>query len=202
MKSFVLTSCFSLALVFALNAQETPRITYDFGAGFTESVGNTSRNLDQGWNVEGGPTYNIFPFLGVKLDLGYNSFGLGSGTLTNLGLQSGNFNVFSATIDPVIRLHPHGRIDPYLIGGYGVYHHTQSFAMPAGSSVTPFSPFFGGFLASSYSATNGGVNAGAGVELAAKGRWKVFAEARWDRIFMGGNGRHLDYVPVSFGFRF
>ena len=198
MKSLAIFSGFSLALVCSMNAQEIPRLTYDFGAGFTQTVGNTGKNLDRGWNVDGGPTYNLAPFLGVKLDLGYNSFGVGSTTLSNLGLQSGNFNVFSATIDPVVRLHPRGKIDPYLIGGYGVYHYTQSFTAPA----TAFDPFFGGFLSSSYSATHGGVNAGAGIEFAAKGRWKIFAEARYDRIFLGGNGRHVDYVPVSFGFRF
>jgi hypothetical protein len=29
---------------------------------------------------------------------------------------------------------------------------------------------------------------------------KIFAEARYDRVFMG-NDWHADYVPVSFGFR-
>ncbi|HUA21590.1 MAG TPA: outer membrane beta-barrel protein [Bryobacteraceae bacterium] len=202
MKSLALIPCFSLAVAFSLNAQEIPRLTYDFGAGFTQTVGTTGKNLDQGWNVEGGPTYNLMPFLGVKLDLGYNSFGVNSATLSNLGLQNGNFNVFSATVDPIVRLHPRGRIDPYFIGGYGVYHYTQSFTAPSGAALTAFSPFFGGFLANSYSATHGGVNGGAGVELALKGRWKIFAEARYDRIFLEGVQHHIDYVPVSFGFRF
>jgi len=188
-------------MAFALQAQETPRITYDFGAGFTQGVGRTGSNLDTGWNVQGGPTYNIFPFLGVKLDVGYNSFGVNSGTLTGLGLQSGNFNVLSATVNPILRLRPKSRIDPYLVAGYGVYHYTQSFAQPVGASGTPFSPFFGGFLSNEYSATHGGFDAGAGVEFASKGRWKVYGEARYNRI-LSSYGQHFDYLPVTFGVRF
>jgi hypothetical protein len=44
-----------------------------------------------------------------------------------------------------------------------------------------------------------GIDAGAGIAFGTKWHGKVFAEARYDRIFMGNF--HTDYVPVSFGFR-
>jgi hypothetical protein len=45
-----------------------------------------------------------------------------------------------------------------------------------------------------------GVNGGAGIAFGTKWHGKIFAEARYHRIFMG-NGAHTDYIPVSFGFR-
>jgi hypothetical protein len=52
----------------------------------------------------------------------------------------------------------------------------------------------------SYSVNKPGVDVGAGVAVGTRWHGKVFAEARWDHIFIGGN-RHVDYVPVTFGFR-
>jgi opacity protein-like surface antigen len=183
-----------------MHAQESSRLTYDFGAGFTQTVGNTGRNLNAGWNIQGGPTYNFSPYFGAKLQLGYDSFGVNSVTLSNLGSPDGSLHIFSATVDPIVHLRPHGRIDPYLIGGYGLYHRTQEFTQPATDHLTAANPFFGGISAASYSVNKPGVNGGAGLEFSGKGRWKVFAEARYDRIFLGS--QHTDYIPVSFGVHF
>ncbi len=56
------------------------------------------------------------------LDLSFNSMGVNSTALGNLGFGGGNLNVFSATIDPIVHLNPHGHVDVYVTGGGGLYH--------------------------------------------------------------------------------
>jgi hypothetical protein len=192
-----------------LSAQEVKRLSFDLGAGFTEPAFDTGRHLDVGWNIQGGVGYNFSSYLGAKLDLNYNSLAINSTTLNNLGFPGGNLNIFSATIDPVVHLNPHGRVDVYLIGGGGLYHRNQEFTQPAVATLTAFDPFFGAFypvavpttqVLASYSVNKPGVNGGAGIEIGSKWHGKFFAEARYHRIFMGGI-RDTEYVPVSFGFR-
>jgi hypothetical protein len=186
------------------------RFSFDISGGFTQPVGNTGRHLDEGWNVGGGVGYNFSQYVGAMVDLGYNSFGINSTTLNNLGFPGGGIHIFSATLDPIVHLTPHSHFDLYIIGGGGVYHRNQDFTQPTVATFAAFDPFFGGFfpvavptteILSSYSVTKPGVDIGAGIALGTKWHGKFFAEARYNRIFMGGS-RHTDYIPVSFGFRF
>jgi hypothetical protein len=57
----------------------------------------------------------------------------------------------------------------------------------------------GNQILASYSVNKPGMNIGAGAAGGTKWHGKVFAEARWDRIFM--SNFHVDYIPVTFGFR-
>jgi len=209
MKSLALTTCFGLLFVGAVTAQEVPRFTFDLGGGFTQPVGNTGRHLDTGWNIQGGAGYNFSPWVGALLQVQYDRFGINSSTLNSVGFPGGNLNVFSATIDPIVHLNPHGHFDIYAIGGGGMYRREQQFTQPGVATFTGFDPFFGAFypvavptteILSSYSVIKPGVNAGMGIALGNKWHGKFFAEARYHRIFMG-NDRHTDYVPVTFGFR-
>jgi hypothetical protein len=54
-------------------------------------------------------------------------------------------------------------------------------------------------VVSSYSVNKPGIDAGMGIAFDTKWHGKIFAEARYNRIFMGPF--HTDYVPVTFGFR-
>jgi opacity protein-like surface antigen len=210
MKKLALVSGFGLFLVSSLHAQtETQRFSFDIGGGFTQPVGNTGRHLNEGWNVQGGVGYNFSQYFGAMVDLGYNSFGINSATLSNVGFPGGDIHVFSATLDPIVHLTPRRHFDLYVTGGGGLYHRNQEFTQPSTATLTAFDPFFGAFfpvtvptteILSSYSVNKPGVNIGAGVALGTKWRGKFFAEARYHRIFMG-NDRHTDYIPVSFGFR-
>jgi hypothetical protein len=138
--------------------------------------------------------------LALNSQLDYNSLGVNAATLGNLGYTGGGIHIFSATVDPIIHLNPHGHIGIYLIGGGGVYHHTDDFS-GVGTFTGPFSgnqyyyPF-----ASSYTVTKPGINGGVGVEVGTRRRGKIFAEARFNRIFLTSS-THEDYLPVSFGFR-
>ena len=208
-KCLVLTFCTGVIGTVCLSAQETQRFTFDLAGGFTEPVGGAGNHLDPGWNIQGGAGYNFSPYIGALLQLDYNSMGINSATLNNLGFPGGDVHVFSATIDPIIHLNPHGRVDFCVIGGSGLYHYTQQFTQPSVSTFTQFDPFFGGFfpvavptteILASYTVNKWGINGGAGVAFGSKWHGKFFAEARWDHIFLTSS-RHIDYLPVSFGFR-
>jgi hypothetical protein len=206
MKS-LLVLAFAVVSLTPLSAQERHLLIVDLGAGFTQPVGNTGRHLDGGWNIRGGVGLNFSQYLGALLQLDYNSFGINSTTLSNAGFPGGNMNVFSATVNPIVHLTPHGHFDLYLIGGGGLYRRTQQFTQPGVATVIGFDPFFGFYqygiptteVLSSYSVNKPGVNGGAGIAFGSKWGGKFFAEARYHRIFTGD--LHTDFIPVSFGFR-
>jgi hypothetical protein len=191
-----------------LAAQEVPRYTFDVGAGFTQPVGNTGRHLDNGWNILAGGGVNFSRYVGAMVRVGYNRFDINGTTLSSVGFPGGNVNVFSATLDPIVHLNPGHHVDVYAIGGGGLFRVEQQFTQPGVATVTGFDPFFGFYnfgvptteILSSYSVNKPGIDVGAGFAVGTKFHGKLFAEARYDRVFMS-NGRHMDYVPVSFGFR-
>ena len=61
----------------------------------------------------------------VQLD--YNSMGINSTTLNNIGFPGGNVRIFSATLDPIVHLNPRGPFDVYLIGGGGLFIAFRAF---------------------------------------------------------------------------
>jgi opacity protein-like surface antigen len=210
MKRFAIT-LFSTCLASGLAvAQENHHFTFDFGAGFTTPVDRSGQFLDTGWNVQGGAGVNFAPWIGAKLQLDYNQMGINSTTLSNVGAPGGGVHIFSATVDPIIHLNPKGHIDFYVIGGGGIYHHNQDFTASGVGTYTGCSPFLGycypigvpeTYILASYTIVKPGINAGAGVAFGTKFHGKLFAEARWNRIFLT-SGLHEDYLPVSFGFRY
>ncbi len=190
-----------------LGAQEVPRFSATIGGGFTEPLGNTGRNLDTGWNIQGGVGVNINAYLGIQVQGQFNDFGINGSTLTNLGYPGGDVHIFSATVDPVIHLNPKGHVDFYLIGGGGLYHTYQEFTQPSVETFTGYNPFFGFYnfgvpssqVLSSYSVNKPGWNAGVGVAFGTKVHGKFFAESRYTHVYMTRS--HIDYLPVTFGYR-
>jgi hypothetical protein len=186
-----------------MNAQEVSHFSFELGGGFTQTVGNTGRYLNDGWNLQGGVGYNFSPYIGVMGELGYTQLGFNGATLGNLGYPGGGVNVLSATIDPIVHLTPRSHFDLYAIGGGGLYHWAENFSAPTGG-VTPFAtgsfPLVVPNAGDEYSVNKPGFNAGMGVALGTKWHGKVFAEARYVHIFLN-NGERGDYIPVTFGFR-
>jgi len=207
MKTLALVSLAGLLTIGSANAQEFSPFSFSIGGGFTQPVGNTGRQLDQGWNIGAGGGFNFNPYVGAMIDVNYNSFGINSATLSNIGVPGGDLHVFSATLDPIVHLNPHGHFDIYVTGGGGIYHRYQEFTQPGIANTVGFDPFFGFYPAvigttqilGSYSVNKPGIDAGAGIAFGTKWHGKIFAEARYNRIFMGNF--HTDYVPVTFGFR-
>jgi hypothetical protein len=207
MKKFAVASCVGILAFVSANAQEAPKFTFDMGVGFTTPVGSTGTALDPGWNIGAGAGYNFSPYLGAKLDLGYSSTGINSSTLSNIGVPGGNVHIFSATVDPVVHLLPKHRMDLYLTGGGGLFHVYQEFTQPTVAVTNVYNPFFGLYpvafganeILSSYSVNKPGFDVGGGIAFGTFGHGKFFAETKWDHVFMTNS--HIDYLPVSFWFR-
>jgi len=207
MKSFIVSSGVCLFAAALVNAQEVPKFTFNVGAGFTRPVGDTGRHLDTGWNVQGGVGYNFSPYLGANVDVAFNDLGITSADLNRIGVPGGDVHILSATLDPIVHLNPHGHVDFYITGGGGVFRWNQEFTQPTVAIVPGFDPFFGFFSAAvpatqvltSHSVNRPGIDIGAGIAIGALGRGKIFAEAKYDHIYM--RGAHADYIPVTFGFR-
>jgi len=201
-------ACLGLLIAGSLGAQEVSHFSFDIGGGFTNPVGNTGRQLDEGWNIRGGAGFNFSQNVGALVQVDYNRWGINGATLNNVGFPGGNVSVFSATLDPIVHLTPRGKFDLYLIGGGGLYRREQQFTQPTVTAFTAYDPFFGFYTAavpttevlSSYTVNKPGVNGGAGIAFGSKWHGKFFAEARYNRIFMSNN-MHTDYIPVTFGFR-
>jgi hypothetical protein len=113
------------------------------------------------------------------------------------------------TVNPKLMLHPHGTVDPYVVGGVGYYRRTVEFTTPAVVQVFFFDPFFGGFFNTLVPAdrvlgdiTRGGVggSAGAGFDIKIKDTGlKFFTEARYHYASTGSLPTRM--VPVTFGIR-
>jgi len=208
-KSLAFMACAGLLLAGGLRAQEFSRFTGHVGAGFTTPVGDTGTRTDLGWNVRGGAGVNFSPYAGLMVDVGYDNLGINSSTLTNIGVPGGRMSVFSATLNPIVHLTPKRHFDLYVTGGGGLYHRYQEFTAPTVQVTTGFDPFFGFFpvtlaanqVLASYSVNKPGIDAGIGIAFGSKFHGKFFAEARYNRIFMGNNFGDTEYLPVTFGFR-
>ena len=208
MKKLALVCGIAAVAAVTANAQETRHFSFSAGAGFTTPVWDAGSNLDMGWNVKASGGVNFNRYVGADLNVGYSSMGINSSTLANLGFGGGNVNIFSATVDPVVHLNTRGRFDVYLTGGGGYYRYYQNFTQPSLAIGTGFNPFFGFYqfaaptnvVVASYSLNKPGVDAGMGVAFGSKWGGKFFAEAKFNRIFVGRD-LYFDYVPVTFGFR-
>jgi len=189
-------------------AQEVPRFAFDVSGGFTQPRGRFGNRTDSGWNVGAGAGYNFSSYVSLMGQFGYNELGVNTNSLNNLGFPDGNVRVMSFTLEPVVHLVPRSPVDVYVTAGGGLYRVSNEFTQPALASAVGFDPFFGFYNAaipvnqvlSSYSVNKPGFNGGVGVAFGTKWHGKVFAEARYARVVMG-NDRYMDYVPVSFGFR-
>ncbi len=207
MRIFALASCLGILGLVSVNAQEVPRFTFDVGAGFTNSVGNTSNQLnDYGWNVGGGAGINVASFLSVKLDVSWNGLGINGPTLANIGAPAGVVHVFGATLDPVVHVIPGHHFDLYLTGGGGIFHLRQDFTQPT-IPVSVSDPFFGLYpqplggaqMLTNYTVNKPGYDVGAGFAFGGVGHGKFFAEARLEHVFLTNS--RMDFLPVTLGFR-
>ena len=202
MRITALVSCVGFLAAGAVYAQEVQPFSFAVGAGFTEPIGTAGRNLDIGWNAQLAGGYNFNSHFGAMLDFNYNSMGINSTTLSNLGAPGGNSHIMSFTLDPIVHVAHHSHIDFYLTGGGGLYHRYDDLTAPVGGFV-PLGfynvPYFGNEVLASYSINKPGFNAGAGLSFGTKWHAKFYAEARYNRMFT--NGPDTDFIPVTFGVR-
>lgn len=190
-------------------AQEGHHWNANIGGGFTQPVGRLDNRVDMGWNVKGGVGWNFNDYVGAVAEFQYNGFGLSGNYLSQIAVPDGNARVWSATLNPVVRVNPRGPVGMYLIGGGGFYQRTVEFTQPSSAPVTIFDPWFGGFyntlvpanqVLGSFTQNKAGVNGGVGFTFGLpRTTGKFFAEARYHYVFT--NPTPTRYIPVTFGFR-
>jgi opacity protein-like surface antigen len=208
MKNISLIAGIGLVMVSALSAQETPPVAFNVGGGFTQTLGGTGQRLNNGWNFDGGLGYNVTPYVGFLGQFNFNQFDINSTTLNALGFPGGDVSLWSLTLNPIVHTNPRGPVDLYFIGGGGLYHRRQEFTQPSSAVFTGFDPFFGLYqvavpatqVLTSYAVNKPGINGGIGLAFGTRWHVKVYAEARYHRMFLG-NDRHTDILPVTFGVR-
>jgi len=208
MKSISLALGLGLLMVGVLSAQETPRVAFNLGGGFTQGVGGSGRRLNTGWDLDGGIGFNFNPYIGLMGQFNFNQLDINRAELDALGFPGGDVSMWSVTLDPVVHTNPRGPVDVYFIGGGGLYHRRQEFTQPTTQFFTGFDPYFGFYpiavpatqVLTSYSVNKPGVNGGMGISFGTKWHAKFYAEARYHRMFLG-NDRHADILPVTFGIR-
>jgi opacity protein-like surface antigen len=202
--------CLGAVCAFPAAAQNNNHITFDAGAGFSEPVRATDGRVNTGFNVNAGVGVNFVPAFGLKAEFGFNRFDLSDRSLNTAGVPGGNARVYSVTLAPIVRFHPHGRFDPYVIGGGGFYRRTVDFTQPTIATGTVFDPFYGfsypvaypaNTVLASFVQNKMGWNVGAGFEVQVKGdsNAKFFAETRYHRIYT--TPVRTEMLPVEFGFR-
>lgn len=204
MKNLAFLSCFGLLTLASANAQEFPKFSFGAGAGFTNSVGSSAGNLSNGWNAQADATFNFSRFIGARIDAAWDGMGIGGVTLANAGAANGDMHIFSASLEPVVHLAPIHHIDIYAFGGGGVYHLADQFGSPStvpvlGNTFFGYYPGQGGTF-TNYVVNRPGFDVGAGLSFGGALHGRFFAEAKWNHVFLTDN-YHVDYLPVTFGFR-
>ena len=190
-------------------AQDDHRYTVEGGAGYSPLVGDISSRLNNGWHVTFGGGYNFSSYFATTLDYTYNGYGVARKVLTEANVPDGNAHMWSITVIPKIRLCPHSKVDPYVVGGVGYYRRTVEFTRPVLISVFIFDPFFGDFFNTLVQTnqelghiTRGGVGgslgAGFDYKIADTGV-KFFAEARYHYADTGRIATRM--IPLTVGIR-
>jgi opacity protein-like surface antigen len=186
------------------------KVNVSVGGGVSLPTDEASQDLRTGynWDVSGG--YNVNRYLSTNLDFSYNRWGLNNAALARFGEPGGRTSVWDVTFNPVLHLSPRSKIDPYITGGFGVYHVNLSLTEPVNQTIFSCDPFFGfcfpqtatvDQVVASSRTTKGGFNAGGGFNFPLGGsKLKFFMEARYHRMF-SSSGADITYVPVTFGIR-
>ena len=194
-------------------AQDDERhFTLNAGAGFSPLVGQISDRLNNGWNVTVGGGYRFTRRIEANLQFTYNGFGVKPVVLQEAnvpGANSANSHLWSITVDPKLRLHPSGRVDPYFTGGVGYYRRTIQFTQPSVAPVDIFDPLFGFFFFPTLvpanivlgNITRGGVggNLGLGFDFPFVGGTRVFTEAKYQYADTGSIPTRM--IPLTLGVR-
>ena len=206
-----LAAVFVIASSPRLRAQSEPEshFTFNVGGGFTPFTGSSSQRFRTGWNAGAGAGWRVSSPFSLGVQFNYNSFGLTRSFINAAGTPGGDGHLWDVTLQPTIRLTTVHSVQPYLVGGVGLYHRTVHFTRPALQNVVLFDPFFGFFpgsvptnliLRTSTSNAIGG-NAGFGLSFGVpkSSSARFFMEARYH---YAATRMPTRLIPVTFGVMF
>ena len=208
-RAAMVVACLLVSAALA-TAQDEHHFNFSAGAGFSKPTSDASKNFNTGWNLDFRGGYNVSSHFLADLDFAFNRWNLTSAALAKAGQPGGYADIWSIDFEPMIRVAPHSRVDPYLMAGTGLYHRNLNFTKPSTFTTIYCDPFFGycypaavsgNVVVATFSTYKMGYNMGGGLEFRlGSGALKGFAEARYENMFTTF-GPDLRYVPVTFGIR-
>jgi hypothetical protein len=149
-------------------------VYFRLGAGVSMPQSDFKDSYNNGFNVTGSAGWHKWNSpIGLRLDVGYDRFGVKGG-------GSDNANIWSGLGEVTLKIPQVLAVSPYLVAGGGVYRLSTSYA---GSS----------------SSTKGGWNAGGGITFGV-GMAKLFIEGRYNNV--STELVKTKYVPVILGISF
>jgi opacity protein-like surface antigen len=179
----------ALAVTFVAStaqAQVAKPISFGVSAGAAIPTGDMGDGLNTGFGIAGTADMKTHLPVNFRGELSFNRFGakdMPSGV-------DGHARIFAGIVNAVLSIPTSGGVQPYVIGGPGVY-----------SLKTTVSD---GTVDISSSKTAMGLNGGAGLNFHI-GTFSTFAEARYHYIFSKDDNKgfvNSQTIPVSFGIRF
>ena len=173
-----------LALSLAAAAPARAQAHVGISAGATVPTGDFGKSADTGFNLNGliDVSVPVSP-IGFRAEVGWNRFNV-RGNDADIINGTGNIVLTPASIFMVAK--------PYLIGGIGAYHVSQS-----NDTLTPI--VLGN--SSTDAQTRVGFNGGVGFK-STLGGLGAFLEARYVSITGKNGATNTTYVPVTFGIVF
>ena len=159
------------------------------GEGLSTLVNPVATRLDAGWNLAGGIGVTRGS-VGIMVDAMFNDFGITRDALVRARARRGSQEYWAVTVDPIFHVNERGPVDSYLTGGGGLYSRITKYRASSGlvgqdsgrydliSSATLYKP-----------RVNGG--AGFSCSLGNRSNIKIFAEARYRRMFTRGPSASL-----------
>jgi hypothetical protein len=195
---FILVAVVPAAAQWRHFGHPSARPTGYFGVGFSTPANPVATRLNEGWNLAGGIGVTRGS-VGIMLDAMFTDFGITHDALVRAGARRGSQKYWALTVDPTFHVNERGPVDFYITGGGGLYTRITKYRASSdliGQDSDRYD------LISSDTVYKPGVNGGAGFSYSLGGHsnTKVFAEARYHRMFTRGSGASL--VPVTIGIRF
>ncbi len=175
-------------------------VTGTVSGGISFPTGNTSDLLNAGWRFGLGVTWFPSPAvpLGVRLEGSYSWFGSHDHYYYGNYYDRSSTDLYGADLDLELNLMHDNRSRLYLVGGLGEYRATSYRNQYAGSTCG-FYYCAPGYL-SATTDWHGAWNAGLGWEFAVSPDSALYVEARYMQV--NPSEIHLDFVPVTVGYRF
>lgn len=186
-------------------------------AGYSPTLGQTSKYLDGGWTLGGGLTWQprrSVP-LALRADLSYSYFNATRNLIainqqaSQIQIDEGHGEVFGLSVDGEWRARLSPLTSAFLLAGVGVNHRRIALTQTIALGTYFCDPWFGycGFgvvpgdiVVASSDTTRFSWNAGAGLDFDLRNGQTFFVEARYVRVET--TPQPTEFLPITVGLRF
>lgn len=186
-------------------------------AGYSPTLGQTSKYFDGGWTLGGGLTWQperAVP-LALRADLDYSYFSATRNLIAineqadQIQIDNGHGEVFGLNVDGEWRARLSPATSAFVLAGVGVNHRRIALTQTVALGSYFCDPYFGycGFgvvpgdvVVASADTTRFSWNAGAGLDFALRNGQTFFVEARYMRLET--RPEPTEFFPITVGLRF